>query len=169
MTSACQVLLTGIAIAVISLTATAATRRPGGEWDYFHFDGRSFSAGRSAEGIPFVAVRAGFRPVILTHPAKLEAVKLDPGTGALVGICYIQSSGGKLSRGPVYRPASRIPVQISAGDQLVATTDTDDQGYFQAVLAAGKYRVKSRLEVEVTVEKGMTTLVPLRAGKRMVD
>jgi hypothetical protein len=62
-----------------------------------------------------------------------------------------------------------MPVQIIAGTTVVATTETDEQGYFQVLLPAGRYRVSSKEQIEVTVDNGTTTLVPLRAGKRMVD
>jgi hypothetical protein len=34
--------------------------------------------------------------VVLAKPVKIEAVALPSGKGAVAGICYIQSSGGKL-------------------------------------------------------------------------
>ena len=151
------------------LTAAAAAKRPAGQWNYFYFDGRVFVAGKPADDTPAVATQAGVRPVLLKKGEKPVASELAAGSGALVGICYLQSSGGKLRKGPPYLPYPRMPVQIYSGDQVVATTQTDDQGYFLATVAAGKYRVAARQQVEVTVENGTTTLVPLRVGKRMVD
>jgi hypothetical protein len=169
MSAGFNIVLAGVAVAVMCVTAVAAAKRQGGVWNYYHFDGRGFVAGEPNDGTSFVAMRNGVRPVVVTHPAKIEAVNLASGTGALVGICYIQSSGGKLTRGPSYLPCSRMPVQISMGDRVVATMETDEQGYFITTLAAGRYRVSSRESIEVTVENGTTVLVPLRAGKRMVD
>jgi hypothetical protein len=154
---------------VMCVTASASAKRPSGVWNYFHFDGRSFIAGQPTSGTPFVAVRDGVRPAVLTHMAKIEATGLAAGTGALVGICYIQSSGGKLAPGPAYLPSARMPVRISAGGTLVATAETDEQGYFVTALAVGRYQVNCKETVEATVENGKTTLVPLRVGKRMVD
>ncbi len=169
MSTGITILLSGLLAGAMCVTALAAANLPNSHWNYFHFDGRGFIAGQSTGGMPFVAVRDGVRPVVLTPGAKIEAVDLAAGTGAIVGICYIQSSGGKLKPGVPYLPCTRMPVQFFSGDKLMAATETDDQGYFQAVLATGRYRVRSKEEIEVTVGNGVTTLVPLRAGKRMVD
>ena len=54
--------------------------------------------------------------------------------------------------------------------KLHVTVQTDEHGYFVAVLAAGKYSIGSGpFTAEISVDRGITTLVPLRAGKRMVD
>jgi hypothetical protein len=164
-----KVFLAGVAVAFVCTSAAAAGKKDSSQWIYFHFEGGSFVAGKPAEGVPFVAMREGVQPVLLTKSAKIEAVKLAPGTGALVGICYIQSSGGKLKRSPSYLPCPRVPVQILQGDKVVATVETDAQGYFLATLPAGKYQVRVKDTIETTVNNGKTTLVQLRAGKRMVD
>ena len=169
MSTGLNVFLAGVALAVMSLTAAAAAKRPGGRWNYFHFDGRGFVAGKAADDSPSVALRAGVRPVIVAKGAKPEPVSLDGQTGALVGICYGQSSGGKLKVGAAFLPYPRLPVRIFSGETVVAATQTDAEGYFLVMLPAGRYRVKARQEVEVTIENGTTTLLPLRAGKRMVD
>lgn len=169
MSTVCNVLLTGLLLLVISLTAVAAAKRPVGRWKFFHFDGHSFVAGRSADDTPDVAVQAGVRPVVLHQGEQPAAVDLAAGTGALAGICFVQRSGGKLKRGPAFLPYARMPVLVLAGAKVVATVMTDDRGYFQTTVAAGRYRVEAREAVEVTVENGATTLIPLRAGKRMAD
>lgn len=167
MSTSFNVVLAGVAVVCMCVTAVAAAKRQGGAWNYFHFDGRAFIAGQTSDDTPFVAVRDGVRPVMLTRGAKVEAIRLAAGTGALVGICYIQSSGGKLGQGPAYLPRPRMPVQISTGNRVMATTETDEHGYFLVTLPPGRYRVSDK--VEVTVENGTTTLAPLRVGKRMVD
>lgn len=169
MSTGFNLFLAGVAVVVMCVTAVAAAKRQGGAWNYFHFDGRAFIAGQSSDNTPFVAVRTGARPVVVTAGTQIVAVDLASGTGALAGICYIQSSGGKLAHGPAYLPCPRMPVRISAGGRVAATTETDEQGYFLATLAPGRYRVGDGAGVEVTVENGTTTLVPLRAGKKMVD
>jgi hypothetical protein len=169
MSTTLSVLLTGLLLLVISLTAVAAAKRPAGMWNLFHFDGNSFVAGQSADGAPDIAVQAGVRPVLVKKGEQPAAVALAAGTGALAGICFAQRSGGKLKRGPGFLPYAGMPVQISVSGKVVATVTTDDQGYFQAIVAAGRYRVEARAAVEVTVENGATTLIPLRAGKRMAD
>lgn len=161
--------LAGLAGVVMCMTATAAARRPATQWTYFHFDGRTFIPGQPTDGTPFVAVRDGIRPVVLTQSAKIQEVKLPPDNGAVVGICYVQVSGGKLKSGPAYLPFPRLPVQISAGGKVVASLETDQNGYFLVTLPVGMYRISARETIEVKVANGITTLTPLRVGKRMVD
>jgi hypothetical protein len=169
MSAVFNAVLVGVAVVCMGVTtAAAAAKRQADTWSYYHFDGSRFVAGQPKDGTS-VALRTGDRPVMQAYAAPIEAVKLAPGTGAIAGICFIQSSGGKLKQGPPYLPCPRVTVQIFAGDQIVATTVTDEQGYFVVILAPGRYRVSSREDVEVTVKDGTTTLVPLRAGKRMVD
>ena len=161
--------LTGLVLAVMSLTAAAAGKRPSEQWSYFHFDGHAFVAGEPSDDTPAVAVRAGVRPVLRGKGEGLPAVKLEAGAGALVGICYQQNSGGKLKPGPAFFPRAQVPVRIFSGDRLVRTAETDARGFFLVTLPAGSYRVEAREPVEVSVENGTTTLIPLRVGKRMAD
>lgn len=164
-----NLLLAGMAVVVMCVTATAAAKRQTGSWNYYHFDGRGFIAGQPDSGA-FVAMRDGVRPVVLTQADKIEPVSLPPGKGAIAGICYTQSSGGKLTSGSAFAPAPGVPVQISANNRVVATARSDEQGYFVAIVDAGGYVVAGGpAAVELAVEKGKTTLVPLRTGKRMVD
>ena len=82
----------------------------------------------------------------------------------------LQSSGGKLGGGSGFVPYPRVPLLISSGGKQFVTVQTDEQGYFVVVLPAGTYSIGSEpFTAEITVERGITTLVPLRAGKRMVD
>lgn len=169
MPSFTSVVLSISLVAVICLTATAAARRPNDQWTFFHFDGKEFVAGRAADHTPTVAVRPGVHPVVQIK-GEPKAVPLPEGAGAIVGICFIQSSGGKLRRGPRSQVYPQLPVQIYSGPRLVLTTQTDEQGFFQAVLPAGTYQVSGRQgNIEVNVAAGVTTMISLRAGKRMVD
>ncbi|HEX9078634.1 MAG TPA: hypothetical protein VF795_03525 [Desulfuromonadaceae bacterium] len=169
MSSGFHLVVAGLAVIATCVTATAAAKRPAASWSFYHFDGSRFAAGQPGDGTPFVAVRDGVRPVVLTRAGTIEAVPLGSGMGAIAGICYIQKSGGKLTAASGYVPSPHLPLEISANGRVVATLATDDRGYFVATLPAGSYRVIARTAVEVTVENGTTTLVPLRAGKRMVD
>lgn len=163
-------LLAASAFFFICITAAAASKRQGGNWIYYHFDGQGFVAGQAAAGSRFLAVRNGTRPVVVTGAAKIEPVALPDGKGALAGICYMRNSGGKLAPSPAYVPYPRMPVQISSGNNIVVMVETDEQGYFVIVLPPGGYSVScGAATVEVTVESDNTALVPLRAGKRMVD
>jgi hypothetical protein len=169
MSAGFTVFLTAVALMVICLTAGAASKRPGSQWDFFHFDGHAFVAGRPADGGRAIAVSDGRQPVLWKPGGELKSVPLAPGTGALAGICYIQSAGGKLGGGPNYLPGAHLEVQVSREGQVVMTIQTDEEGYFQVALAPGRYQVGTKRLIDVTVEQGTTKLVPLRVGKRMVD
>jgi hypothetical protein len=163
-------LLAVLAVAVICVAVSAASKRPDPIWNYYHFDGHSFVGGHPDDGRPFLAVRDHAVPVVLTRMTKVEAVALPPDKGALAGICYIQSSGGKLGGGRGYAPSPRTSLTIYSGETVMLLTQTDESGYFVAVLPSGSYRVASGAFVaEAAVGTGTTTLVPLRTGKRMVD
>lgn len=163
-------LLAVLAVIVMCTAVSAAARRQGTAWNYYHFDGHGFVAGQPADNSPFLAVRDGAVPVVLTRIAKVEAVALPANKGALAGICYIQSSGGKLAGGRGYAPCPGISLTISSGDKVVTSVVSDENGYFVALLAAGVYRVScGAFATEAAVENGTTAFVPLRAGKRMVD
>lgn len=157
--------------ALPATTASAAANRPADVWNYYHFDGIAFIPGPTADGTPFVAVREKVQPVVLTaQTADFEQIALPDGSGVIAGICYFQSSGGKLGGGSGFQPYPRVPLLISTGGKEFVTVQTDDHGYFVVVLPAGKYSIGSiPFTAEIAVELGVTTLAPLRAGKRMVD
>jgi hypothetical protein len=170
MTSGSTLLLAIVATVVICSAVSAVSKRPDAVWNYYHFDGRGFVAGPPADSRPFLAVRDNAIPAVLTRMATAEPLALPAGKGALAGICYIQNSGGKLAGGSGYSPCPRASITISSGDTLVASVPSDENGFFISLLAAGRYRIGNGVfEVEAVVEKGTTSLVPLRAGKRMVD
>lgn len=149
-------------------SAPAAAKLPADVWNFYHFDGTAFAPGPAVDGSAFLAVREKLLPVVLTvQAATIEQAVLPDGAGAIAGICYIQSSGGKLGGGGGYKPYPRLPLLISTEGREFVTVQTDDHGYFVVVLPAGVYSVGS--SPLITVERGMSTLVPLRAGKRMVD
>ena len=163
-------ILAGLVAFAACATATAVSKRPIDTWIYYHFDGQGFVAGQPDGGGVYLAMRENQRPLLLDGAAKIEAAAMPPGKGAIAGICFIQVSGGKLVSKAGYAPCSRVPVRIYSGDTLVTTVQSDAQGYFVVVLDAGSYRIgQPPLAAEWVVENGRTTLVPLRAGKRMVD
>jgi len=171
MSNTIQSLLIFLLCAALPVSVSAAGNRPADVWNYYHFDGTAFLAGPAVDGSAFVAVREKVRPVILTTlTSQIEQTALPDGSGVIAGICYFQSSGGKLGGGSGYKPYPRVPLLISTGGKEFVTVQTDDHSYFVVVLPAGTYTVGSGPSTaEITVERGVTTLVPLRAGKRMVD
>lgn len=171
MSKAIHVLLALLICSSLPASASALGTRPTDIWNYYHFDGTAFTAGPATDGSAFVAVREKMQPVVLTaHPPQIESTTLPEGTGVIAGICYLQSYGGKLGSGSGFKPYPRVPLLISSGGKQLVTVQTDEHGYFVVVLAAGTYSVGiAPFTAEITVERGITTLVPLRAGKRMVD
>lgn len=165
-------LLTVLICVVLPVTASAAAKRPAADtWNYYHFDGMAFIPGQTIDGSIFLAVREKMRPVVLTaQTSQIEQFELPDGAGVIAGICYLQSSAGKLGSGDEFKPYPRVPLHIAVGDKEFVSVQTDDQGYFIVVLPAGIYSVGSGpATAEITVDRGITTLVPLRVGKRMVD
>jgi hypothetical protein len=170
MSNGATLFLGALMVVILCVAASAFSIRPDTAWNYYHFDGHGFSAGQPAAGTPFLALRDGVLPVVLSRPTKVESVALPADKGVIAGICFIQSSGGRLTEGLGYAPCPRTPVTISSGSTVVTKVDSDENGYFVVVLPAGSYRVSSGVfGVESKVVKGTTKLVPLRAGKRMVD
>jgi hypothetical protein len=170
MNTGSTLILALLAVTVMCVSLSAASKRPAAVWNFYHFDGHGFVAGLPADGVPFLAVRDRAVPLVLTRAVRAEAVELPANRGALAGICYIQNSGGKLAVGRGYAPCPRTPITISSGNTVVTNVISDANGYFVALLAAGSYMIGSgAFAAEATVENGTTVLVPLRAGKRMVD
>jgi len=170
MSTGFNLMLAVVVCLFLGVAAVAASKRRGDAWNYYHFDGSRFVAGHATNGSGFVAVRDGVQPVVLTHTTKIEAVDLPADTGAMAGICYIQTSGGKLTGGAGYVACPATRLSISSGKGVATTMQTDKQGYFIVLLPAGRYTVgEGPLAREVHVETHQTSLVALRMGKRMVD
>lgn len=164
-------ILVFIISATFTVTALAGGKHPAESWNLYHFDGNAFTPGPAVDGSAFIAVREKVRPVVMTvQTSDIDQTALPDGTGVIAGICYMQSSGGKLGGTSGYNPYPHVPLLISSGGKQLVSIQTDDYGYFVLVLPAGTYSVGSGpFTTEITVERGITTLVPLRAGKRMVD
>lgn len=158
-------------LASTALSTAAAGKRPPDDWNFYHFDGTVFKTGPAADGSAFIALREKVYPLVLiSRKIQLEQRELPDGAGVIAGICYLQSAGGKLKPGSGFKVCRDTPLRISLGGKPFLTVQTDNHGYFVAVLPAGTYTIGSGpFTTEVTAERGITTLVPLRAGKRMVD
>jgi hypothetical protein len=114
-------------------------------------------------------VRDGYVPILSSGGALPAEAPLPAGMGALAGVCYVQSSGGKLRDASGYLPLAGAVVEVSGGTRKLAVR-ADREGYFLLSLPAGEYTVQvAGFSYRVTVEKGKTSLVALRGGKRMVD
>lgn len=162
--------LAGLLAVLACAICMGAARRPVDTWTYYHFDGHEFKTGQPAEDKEFIAVHENMRPVLATRSSKIKANALPSDQGAIAGIAYIQSSGGKLASQSGFVPASKMTVHISVGDRIVTTIDTDEQGYFTTGLGTGRYTISCGMaRTDLAIKKGTTLLVPLRAGKRMVD
>jgi len=156
--------------------ASAAAPPPTDPWSYYYFDGTAFKAGYPAGGGTYIAVGKNLRPVVLTShlagidKAEIEKTGIPDGAGVIAGICYLQISGGKLASADGFKPYPLLPIPVSSEGKELVTVQTDQNGYFMAVLPTGTYSVgNAPFSVKITVERGITTLVPLRIGKRMVD
>ena len=155
----------------MSTSAIAASNRPANVWNYYHFEGVGFKAGPSTDGSAFIAVRERVQPVVLLNQSSnIEAIDVPKDSGVIAGICYFKSSGGRLGNNSGYIPCPRTPLLISAEGKQLVTVQTDEQGYFVAVLPAGEYTIgNGPFTDKISVDNWITTLVPLMAGKRMVD
>jgi hypothetical protein len=165
MSKAIHLLLALLICSILPASASAVGKHPVDVWTYYHFNGTAFVSGPTVDGSVFVAVRERVRPVVLTaQMLHLEETALPDGAGVIAGICYFQSSGGTPSTDGGYKPCPRVPLQISTGGKELVTVETDDHGYFLVVLPAGTYSIGSGpFAAEITVERNITTLIPLLA------
>ena len=171
MSNVSNLLISCILCSVFCTPTFAFSTRPIDIWVYYHFDGISFKPGPTVDGSAFIAVRERHQPVVMQTPnSTIEAPVLPKNSGVIAGICYFQTSGGKLGNGAGYIPCPNTPLLISSEGKQLVTVKTDEHGYFVVVLNAGTYSIgNGPFTAEIAVESGVTSLVPLRAGKRMVD
>lgn len=139
-------------------------------WQPYIFDGIGFSP--PAAIIPgTIWLRSGHFPAISeTAPAAERSDRLSPKTGAVAGICYLQSGGGKLSGQETFTPYPGEQITLKNKQHGVFVTRTDTNGNFAEQLPAGDYELFCRgSRSEITIKQGETTLAPIRGGKRMLD
>ena len=139
-------------------------------WKPYTFDGASFSP--ADDNLPkSIWLRSGHFPLTSEPPAGADSSdRLPPGTGAVAGICYQQTSGGKLYKQNAVTPYPDEQITFKSRTEGVSVTRTDNNGYFIEYLTAGNYELFCRgVRAEFSVKQGETTLVPIRGGKRMAD
>jgi len=139
-------------------------------WKPFFFDGTNFSPAIDSSANA-IWLRNGHFPST-TKPAAGPAIadRLPPGTGAVAGICYLQTSGGKISPHNAVTPYPNEQITFKSKTDGVSITRTDKDGYFIEYLTAGDYELFCRgVRTEIRIKQGETTLVPVRGGKRMAD
>lgn len=137
-------------------------------WNSAVFNGQEF-LGAKQGGYPLIRHRSGFLPFVDYSGNRPNEAKLADGSGAIAGICYIQSSGGKAHALSGFIPMAGEPVELHSG-KTVLTIRSDAAGYFLLAVPEGSYEIKVRgISRKISVEKGKTVFVPMRGGKRMVD
>jgi len=137
-------------------------------WRNYFFDGAAFQEGMAESG-PSVYTKEGYFPSVRMKEEPLREEKLPPGTGGLVVLGYIQSAGGKLQNQSGSIPLASAVIEIRNGGRTMALRSNGD-GYALLALPAGKYDIQIQgFTQKALVEKGKTTFMAIRAGKRMVD
>lgn len=158
-----------IVLLIFTITAACA----GGNsslWRPYTFDGTNFAPSTAADA-KSIWIRSGHFPKIsVKYPNSAISDSLPPGTGAVAGICYRQTAGGKLSGQNSFAPYPDEQITIQSKADGVFVTRTDKNGYFTEYLAAGSYELFCRgIRIEIKINQGETTLAPIRGGKRMAD
>jgi hypothetical protein len=139
-------------------------------WKAYTFDGTNFSPSTESFSRAIWLLSGHFPSTTepTTGAARLE--RLPPGTGAVAGICYLQTSGGKIFGQNSFSPYPNEQITFKSKAAGVSVTRTDKKGYFAETLSAGDYELFCRgVRTDFTINQGETTLVPMRCGKRMAD
>jgi len=160
-------LLAPLLLSLIACTSSAFSPRT---WQAHTFAGPEFLPGEKP-GRPSLWLRDGFIP--RTDKPGAQAVdigRLPPKSGAVAGICYLQTSGGKLVDQADFQAFPDEQITIRNDETGIFITRTDDNGYFIEMLYPGKYEFYCRGAVSsAVIAEGKTTLVQIRGGKRMAD
>jgi hypothetical protein len=139
-------------------------------WQPYTFNGVEF-VNQKIEGLPSIWVRDGFSPrTEEPEKAAVDTGKLPPGSGAVSGVCYIHSSGGKIAdkSGFELLPDEQITIRNSRDGASVIRSDA--AGLFTEELSPDPYQLFCRgAKVQVVVREGKTVLTVIRGGKRMAD
>lgn len=142
----------------------------GASWTPYLFNGSGFYHSMDAPS-KALWIRPGYFPYSGQDSPQTSAnIKLPKGTGAVAGICYLQTSGGKIANQNMITPLPDEQITMKLSGEGVFVTRTDEQGYFTDALYPGDYEFYCRgVKVSGRIRPGETTLIPLRGGKRMAD
>ena len=116
-------------------------------------------------------LRSGYFPYSGQNaPTAADNIKLPKDTGAVAGICYLQTSGGKIANQNMITPLPDEQITMKLIGEGVFVTRTDENGYFTDALHPGDYEFYCRgVKLSGKIRQGETTLIPIRGGKRMAD
>ncbi len=107
-------------------------------WAPYVFDGINLSPADNTSSNA-IWVQNGYLPTTSKPTSNsLSSVRLPPGTGAVAGICYVQISGGKISRHNSFTPFPDELITFKSKAGETATAKTDKNGYFTEYLTAGR-------------------------------
>ncbi len=142
---------------------------PGAQGQPWRFDGREFVPG-AGDGAVVLLLRAGYLPLFRTEAAVTPSIPLPDGMGAVAGICYIQTAGGKLASGGGPLLVERCPIEVMDSSRHSRQITADNHGFFALPLPPGLYELRTAAgRITLAVTTGRSSLAALRVGKRMVD
>ena len=161
-------MVAAVGIALILCAMAWGGAEPPQKWRTSHFVENTFREGASSD-VPTVYHREGFLPFVSSAEKPVADDPLPQGAGAVVIFCYIQSTGGRTKTQSEGYPLPDTAVQVSDG-KIKVVLRTDGNGYVVASLPAGQYEIAVRGMIrKIVVKERQTLLVPIRAGKRMVN
>jgi len=139
-------------------------------WQPYTFNGAEF-VNQNIAGLPSIWIRDGY------HPRTREPEKVTPGTGklspkrgAVAGVCYIHTSGGKLTDRSGFEPLADEQITIRNARYGVSVIRSDSAGFFMEELFPETYELFCRgAKTDVMVGEGKTAVTVIRGGKRMAD
>jgi hypothetical protein len=139
-------------------------------WQPYTFNGIEF-VNQRIEGLPSIWVRDGFSPrAEEPDKASADTGRLSPKKGAVTGVCYIHSSGGKIASMSGFGPLPDEQITIKNAIYGVSVIRSDSLGFFSEELLPETYELFCRgVKVRATVREGKTVLTVIRGGKRMAD
>ncbi|HZV80966.1 MAG TPA: hypothetical protein VFF53_02240 [Geobacteraceae bacterium] len=157
-------------ITLLSLSSCTLPAQTASTWQPRTFNGKEFVPGESKE-MPSFWIRDGFIPRTDKPGDQVVNIgRLPAKVGAVAGICYLQSSGGKLSDKSGVTPYADEQITIKSAREGIFVARTDDNGLFIETLYPGEYEFSCRgAGSSAIVTEGKTTLVHIKGGKRMAD